>query len=210
MKRLRSRLPASRAQAQKKVIGGLGKHLHTYLRDRARIEGFGYDLTPDFFTAGLLQGCSSFFGIQICSHSTLLRDDQEPSPGYFEQWMTAHGYERCTKSHPAPPKPTMDQLSAHWRAAADNFTDEALLAKWDMVGERMAREDPLEFTTMLEELTGVSTPDTSPASIGLWQRYGRVLISRDRRTLCELAICNHLFIDRDRNRAGVGARAETP
>jgi hypothetical protein len=192
------------------AVRELGKLLGAYLRDRARVESVGYDLTPEFFIAGLLHDCRSFLGIEICAHSKLLRDHQEPEPGYFARWMTEHGHTHCKKEHPAPPKPSMDQLSEHWRAAADNFTDEALLAKWDMVGERMAREDPLEFTIMLAQLVNVAKPETSPASISEWKRFGRVLIVRDRRALCELSICNHLFIDRDRKRAGVGARTETP
>lgn len=210
MKRLRPRRPAARAHAQKKVFGDLGKLLDAYLRDRARVEGFGYDMAPDFFIAGLLHECRSFFGIEICTHGRLVRDDQEPEAGHFARWMEAHGHAPCKKEHPPPPKPTMVQLSKYWRAAADNFTDEALLAKWDMVGERMAREDRLEFTRTLTQLVNVAEPDTSPASIGEWKHFGRVLIAKDRRALCELAICNHLFIDRERKRDGVGARTETP
>ncbi len=91
----KTKLPKPRPKSHRQDSGGgvLRHHcnrLDAYLRDRARVEGFGYDLTPDFFISAFRAGTRMMFGICICDHGMMLGDDQEPYPGYFDAWMEAH------------------------------------------------------------------------------------------------------------------------
>lgn len=85
------RRPAEHAHARD---GGLRlaqfKRLDAYLRDRADIEGVGYDLTPNFFMSAFRGGARTMFGVEMCDHGELLGDAQEPYPGYFKAWMEAY------------------------------------------------------------------------------------------------------------------------
>lgn len=189
-----------KATRQGRSLRNVGTLLHEYVRDRAQVEGFGYDLDPDWFTAHLFRGIRWFFGIQICGHDKLISDAQEPSPGYFAAWMAQHGHNQCSAAHPPQPEVDMATASAHWRAAADNFTDEKLLAKWEMVGARMALEEPQHFALVLEQFAGMANAVPSPAATVQWMQLGRDLLEQDRRTLAELAIASHLFLDRAHKR----------
>jgi hypothetical protein len=70
------------------VISTLAEDLDCYLRARADVEGVGYELSPEFFTAFIKMGVASYFGIDVdLAKGVLVRDWQEPRPGYFEAWQ---------------------------------------------------------------------------------------------------------------------------
>jgi hypothetical protein len=65
----------------------LGKAYDAYIRFRAQKEGVRYELTPEFFEAGLMSGCSCFFGVSYAADK-LTEDFQFPE--FFEQWKELH------------------------------------------------------------------------------------------------------------------------
>jgi hypothetical protein len=58
--------------------------LHNYIQWRARHEGVGYSLSPEFFRAAIDAGTTSFFGVEI-GESGLVGDSQQPD--LFRQWQ---------------------------------------------------------------------------------------------------------------------------
>jgi hypothetical protein len=70
------------------AMSTLAEDLDGYMRARADVEGVSYDLGPEFFTAYLKAGVASFFGIDVdLANGVLVRDRQEPRPGFFEAWL---------------------------------------------------------------------------------------------------------------------------
>lgn len=63
----------------------LAKTLHDYIKARAEAEGVGFGLDVQFFQDALARGCGCFFGVEVNGHS-MMRDTQEPWPGYFNAW----------------------------------------------------------------------------------------------------------------------------
>jgi hypothetical protein len=55
----------------------LGKALDSYMRFRAEQEGIGYELTPEFFEAGILCGIDTFFGITVADDELLETDNNQ-------------------------------------------------------------------------------------------------------------------------------------
>jgi hypothetical protein len=49
--------------------------LDAYIRYRARREGVGYELCPEFFEAALHTGCRGFFGVTV-RNGKLVKDEQ--------------------------------------------------------------------------------------------------------------------------------------
>lgn len=66
----------------------LAKQLHEYIRDRAEVEGVGYQLDIEFFDDVLRLG-TQFFGVRV-QGGKMVSDDQEPWPGYFKAWIDKH------------------------------------------------------------------------------------------------------------------------
>ena len=60
-----------------------GKALDAYLSFRAHEEGVGYEFTPEFFTAAILDGCIKFFGISF-NKGELVEDEAQPE--LFKKW----------------------------------------------------------------------------------------------------------------------------
>jgi len=76
-----------------KEVSTLAEDLDGYMRARADVEGASYDLSPKFFTAHLQAGVASFFGIDVdLANGVLVRDRQEPRPGFFEAWLKSKKY----------------------------------------------------------------------------------------------------------------------
>jgi hypothetical protein len=69
--------------------------LSGYIYDRAQVEGVSSELDNQWFTMNLLNGCRSFFGVELDEQCTPLRDSQEPEPGYFKrayrEWRRDNG-----------------------------------------------------------------------------------------------------------------------
>lgn len=63
----------------------LAVQLRDYIRDRAAVEGAGFDLSLEFFGFAVLQNYW-VFGVYH-DGKRLLRDEQEPYPGYFREWI---------------------------------------------------------------------------------------------------------------------------
>ena len=61
------------------------EQLAAYLACRAEREGVAMTLTPDWLEGGLRHGCRGFFGIEV-RNWRLVRDRQEPEPGFFKAW----------------------------------------------------------------------------------------------------------------------------
>jgi hypothetical protein len=77
----------------KEVMSMVAEDLHGYMRVRADVEGASYELSPEFFTAHLKAGVASFFGIDVdLATGVLVRDRQEPRPGFFEAWLKSKKY----------------------------------------------------------------------------------------------------------------------
>lgn len=62
----------------------LAVQLRDYIRDRASVEGVGFDLALSLFIMAVLRGMF-VFGVHH-DGKRMLRDDQEPYPGYFRDW----------------------------------------------------------------------------------------------------------------------------
>jgi hypothetical protein len=70
------------------AMSTLAEDLDGYLRARADIEGVCYKLSPEFFAVYIEAGVASFFGIDVdLANGVLVRDRQEPRPGFFEAWL---------------------------------------------------------------------------------------------------------------------------
>jgi hypothetical protein len=66
----------------------LAEDLDRYLRARADVKGVSYDLSPECFTAIIKAGVASYFGVDLdLGTGVLVRDRQEPRPGFFEAWL---------------------------------------------------------------------------------------------------------------------------
>ena len=63
--------------------------LDAYFRDRAEIEGADYDLKPRYFLAWFADGMRTFFGVDLDVDGRMVRDRDEPLPGFFESWLGA-------------------------------------------------------------------------------------------------------------------------
>jgi hypothetical protein len=71
----------------------LAEDLDGYLRARADVEGVSYGLSPEFFAAFIKAGVACFFGIDVdLANGVLVRDCQEPRPGFFEAWLKSKKY----------------------------------------------------------------------------------------------------------------------
>ncbi len=113
------------------MLRHLGNRLDAYLRDRARVEGIGYALTPEFFIRAFRGGVRMMFGVDICDHGEMLGDDQEPYPGYFEAWMEARPLVTGRQllhddAVPLPRKPTSEAQALAVRAKDALARDELL------------------------------------------------------------------------------------
>ena len=64
----------------------LAAQITAYLAVRAEREGVEMLLTADWIEGGLMHGCRGFFGIEVNS-TRILRDRQEPEPGFFDAWL---------------------------------------------------------------------------------------------------------------------------
>ena len=64
----------------------LAEDIDSYMRARAAVEGVSYTLNPDFFDGLLKAGIASYFGVEV-ANGELVRDRQEPQPGFFETWL---------------------------------------------------------------------------------------------------------------------------
>jgi hypothetical protein len=62
--------------------------LDAYIRFRAKHEGVGYELDPEFFEQGIRLGIRMFFGVSFID-GYLLSDEQFPM--LFEQWNSRRG-----------------------------------------------------------------------------------------------------------------------
>lgn len=60
----------------------LGKKLRDYIIKRAATEGVGFDLTVEFFEDAIRLRANPIFGVHH-NGKILLKDDQEPTPGFF-------------------------------------------------------------------------------------------------------------------------------
>jgi hypothetical protein len=58
--------------------------LREYIKKRAKVEGVGFELPLSIFTEAIKLGASPIFGVHV-SNGQLLKDDQEPYPGFFEK-----------------------------------------------------------------------------------------------------------------------------
>ena len=77
----------------KEVMSMVAEDLHGYMRARADVEGLCYDLNPEFFAAAIKAGVASYFGIDVdLANGVLVRDRQEPRPGFFEAWLKSKKY----------------------------------------------------------------------------------------------------------------------
>ena len=75
----------------KTVMRTLAKDLDRYLRARADVEGVGYELSPEFFSAYIKAGVASYFGVDAdLAKGVLVQDRQEPWPGFFETWLKSN------------------------------------------------------------------------------------------------------------------------
>ena len=75
------------------AMSTLAEDLDGYMRARADVEGVSYDLSPEFFAAFIKAGVASFFGIDVdLATGVLVRDRQEPRPGFFEAWLKSKKY----------------------------------------------------------------------------------------------------------------------
>jgi hypothetical protein len=57
--------------------------LDSYVRFRAKTEGVGYDLSPEYFLAALRNGVRAFFGVEV-ENGELIDDIQQPE--LLEKW----------------------------------------------------------------------------------------------------------------------------
>jgi hypothetical protein len=73
----------------------LARRLAAYLTERARAEGESMRLTRAEFEDALDQGIGSAFGVHWDVEGNLIRDDQEPEPGFLAWW----------RELPPPPRP---------------------------------------------------------------------------------------------------------
>jgi hypothetical protein len=79
------RIPGRRAP---NVARMLAEDLDGYLRARAAVEGVSYNLNPEIFTGFMRAGVASYFGVDVdLATGVLVRDRQEPRPGFFEAWL---------------------------------------------------------------------------------------------------------------------------
>jgi len=65
----------------------LARRLAAYLTERARAEGEPMRLTRAEFEDALDQGIGSAFGVHWDVEGNLIRDDQEPEPGFLAWWI---------------------------------------------------------------------------------------------------------------------------
>jgi hypothetical protein len=61
----------------------LAEQLHNYMQFRAKREGQGYALSPEWFASCLAKGATRFFGIEV-SDTRLVEDEQQPE--LFAEW----------------------------------------------------------------------------------------------------------------------------
>ena len=77
----------------KEVMSTVAEDLDGYMRARADVEGACYELSPEFYTAHLEAGVASYFGVDVdLANGVLVRDRQEPRPGFFEAWLKSKKY----------------------------------------------------------------------------------------------------------------------
>jgi hypothetical protein len=65
----------------------LARRLAAYLTERAEREGEPMRLTQAEFEDALGQGIGSAFGLHWDDEGNLIRDDQEPEPGFLARWI---------------------------------------------------------------------------------------------------------------------------
>ena len=65
----------------------LARRLAAYLTERARAEGESMRLTRAEFEDALDRGIGSAFGVHWDVEGNLIRDDQEPEPGFLAWWI---------------------------------------------------------------------------------------------------------------------------
>ena len=70
------------------IVLRLATEIRNYIRDRAKVEGVGFDLTLELFVEGVLNN-ARIFGVHH-NGCWMLCDEQEPSPGYFRDWTSKH------------------------------------------------------------------------------------------------------------------------
>ena len=64
----------------------LAERLAAYLAVRAKREGEAMNLIPADFEDALRKGVGSAFGVHWDAQGNLIRDDQEPEPGFLATW----------------------------------------------------------------------------------------------------------------------------
>ena len=70
------------------AMSTLAEDLDGYMRARADVEGVSYNLNPEIFTGFMRAGVASYFGVDVdLATGVLVRDRQEPRPGFFEAWL---------------------------------------------------------------------------------------------------------------------------
>lgn len=84
--------------ATKTNIKKLATKLVSYLAERARVEGVPMEFDAGWFRRNIHPNATGYaghlFGIHIHvdeDTSFLIRDDQEPRPGFLEDWKKRHG-----------------------------------------------------------------------------------------------------------------------
>jgi hypothetical protein len=70
------------------TLATLAIELDDYVRKRAKVEGKKYELDVGWLRLQLAARRQPYtvFGIYI-KHNQMVRDEQEPCPGYFDAWM---------------------------------------------------------------------------------------------------------------------------
>lgn len=63
----------------------MGKALDAYMRFRAKQEGVGYGLSPEFFADAICDGVTTFFGVTV-REAKMVGDDQRPE--LLKQWQS--------------------------------------------------------------------------------------------------------------------------
>lgn len=102
--------------------------------------------------------------------------------------MSGHT-KRMTARWPAPWLQLPESQRTRLRGAADNFTDEGLVERWERVGARLQREDVRAFGCICDELGIAHTANA-------WRELAARLVGEDRGELALVTIASHLYLDR--------------
>lgn len=67
----------------------VAQQIHDYIKDRAAVEGVGFELPVEFFEQSVELGAMPIFGVEYDENGITV-DNQEPEDGYLEQWLENH------------------------------------------------------------------------------------------------------------------------